>query len=302
MNSIINVTDVSFSYSKKRKALDRVSLQVPEKNIVGLLGPNGGGKTTLFKIISSLIRHYEGTIEICGLDQKKNLREVLSQIGVVFQSPSLDKKLTVLENLRYQGALYGVEKNKLNSRIDTFLNMLSMSDRKDDLVDELSGGLARRVEIVKSLLHQPKILLLDEPSTGLDMGVRIDLWNLLNQIRESENVTVLLTTHFIEEADRCDSISLLDQGKVICSGTPDTLKQQLSFKQFHVKQKIRSQPEVCFKINLKFLRMKKMVFCILKHVLKIWILFPTHWPPLLPSLPTVIRRSKTYFYITPDER
>lgn len=236
-NSIIQVQNVSFAYKSGSKILNAVSLDVAKGQIFGLLGPNGGGKTTLFKIISSLIRNYDGSVIIDGLDQKKNLREVLCRMGVVFQSPSLDKKLTIEENLIYHGALYGLNRKESLSRIDSLLETFSISARRKDLVGELSGGLARRAEIVKSLLHSPKILLMDEPSTGLDMAVRLDLWKLLHHVRTTQSVTILLTTHFVEEADRCDRIALLDRGSIICSGIPSELKQKLTFKQFHIKPK-----------------------------------------------------------------
>jgi ABC-2 type transport system ATP-binding protein len=232
---MIEVKNVSFSYERDQKALDQVSFDVMKNQTVGLLGPNGGGKTTLFKIISSLIRCYEGDIYIDGLDCRKNLKEVLKKIGVVFQSPSLDKKLTVEENLFYQGRLYGLSKKEILTRMDELLTTLSIQDRKKQLVQNLSGGLARRVEIVKSLIHSPSVLILDEPSTGLDIGVRIDLWNLLKQIQTQKSVTILLTTHFIEEADRCDQIVLLNQGKILSSGSPLELKNKLTHKQFRLK-------------------------------------------------------------------
>lgn len=237
MDFAIQIQNVSFAYKSNRPTLTNIDLNVMPGQIAGLLGPNGGGKTTLFKIISTLIRDYEGKIVINGMDPKSNLQNYLRQIGVVFQSPSLDKKLTVEENLMYQGALYGMEKRKITDRMGELLEKLSVNDRRKDLVGELSGGLSRRVEIAKSLLHSPKILIMDEPSTGLDIGVRIDLWKILSELRTSENVTVLLTTHYIEEADRCDSITLLDQGKIICSGSPSELKNKLTFKQFSVKPK-----------------------------------------------------------------
>jgi ABC-2 type transport system ATP-binding protein len=154
---MVEIRNISFAYSPKKKALDSISMDIHEGQIVGLLGPNGGGKTTLFKIISSLIRTYEGEVIIDGLDQKKHLSEVLRKLGVVFQSPSLDKKLTVMENLIYQANLYGYTSKEIQTKADGLLETLSIKDRKHDLVDELSGGLARRVEIVKSLLHSPKM-------------------------------------------------------------------------------------------------------------------------------------------------
>lgn len=251
MNHAIEVKNISFSYGKNKKALDQISLQVEQGKIFGLLGPNGGGKTTLFKIISSMIRSYEGEVLIEGQSLKNNLSHVLPKLGVVFQSPSLDKKLTVEENLIYHGYLYGYSPKELSKRMDHLLDMLSVRDRKNDLVQELSGGLARRVEIVKSLLHSPKILILDEPSSGLDIAVRIDLWNMLKNIQADQKMTVLLTTHFIEEADRCDQIVLLNQGKVLSSGSPNELKSKLSFKWFQVKPKDANATKELLKSQFK---------------------------------------------------
>jgi len=244
---MIQIQHVSFSYGKGKKALDDVSFDVAKNQTVGLLGPNGGGKSTLFKIISSLIRTYEGEIIVDGLNQKKNLFKVLSMLGVVFQSPSLDKKLTVQENLVYQSQLYGISKKNSQGRIDQLLETMGVQNRKDDLVGELSGGLARRVEIVKSLLHSPSILLLDEPSTGLDIHARAELWKLLKQIRTQQNLTILLTTHFAEEANQCDQIVLINEGKIVSSGHPDHLKQSLTFKSFHVKPKDMASAELILK-------------------------------------------------------
>lgn len=234
---MIEIKNVSFTYPSKKRALNGVSFDVEKGKLVGLLGPNGGGKTTLFKIISSLIRQYEGEVFIDGINQKKNLLKVLPYLGVVFQSPSLDRKLTVEENLVYQANLYGFSRSQIRTRMNELMDLLFIRDRKDEMVDNLSGGLARRVEIVKSLLHSPKILLMDEPSTGLDIQVRIELWNLLKKIQNETKTTILMTTHFIEEADRCDRIHLISDGKIISSGTPTELKKQLAFKYFQIKPK-----------------------------------------------------------------
>ncbi|MEO6872229.1 MAG: ATP-binding cassette domain-containing protein [Chthoniobacterales bacterium] len=210
-----------------RVALDHVSLAVAPRAIFGLLGPNGGGKTTLFRILSTLVRPTSGSAEILGLDLVRDVGALRRRIGVVFQAPSLDKKLKVRENLAHQGRLYGIAGRALRERIDQLLIEFNLRDRANDLVETLSGGLQRRVEIAKSLLHHPDFLLLDEPSTGLDPGARIDLWQTLYRLRDQQGVTVLLTTHLMEEAERCDRVAIIDHGKIVASNTPDTLRAEI---------------------------------------------------------------------------
>ncbi len=211
----------------ERVALDRVSLTVAPRAIFGLLGPNGGGKTTLFRILSTLVRPTSGSAEILGLDLLHEAGALRRRIGVVFQAPSLDKKLKVRENLAHQGRLYGIAGATLRERIDHLLLEFNLRDRANDLVETLSGGLQRRVEIAKSLLHRPELLLLDEPSTGLDPGARIDLWQTLYRLRDQQGVTVLLTTHLMEEAERCDRVAIIDRGKIVACNTPDALRAEI---------------------------------------------------------------------------
>jgi ABC-2 type transport system ATP-binding protein len=213
--------------SEPRRALDGVSFEVKRGEIFALLGPNGGGKTTLFKILSTALVPVRGTAAIFGYDIRNQADEVRRHIGVVFQNPSLDKKLTVLENLRFHGALYGMTGSELNSRVDEMMERLSVSDRAKDLVETLSGGLARRVELAKGLLHRPQLLILDEPSVGLDPGARHDLWLYLLKLREKEGMTILVTTHLIDEGDRSDRVLVLNQGKIVALDTPAALKQQI---------------------------------------------------------------------------
>lgn len=208
----------------ERLALDRVSLRVAPREIFGLLGPNGGGKTTLFRILSTLVRPTSGSATILGLDLHRDTGALRSRLGVVFQAPSLDKKLRVRENLEHQGHLYGLSGAVLRERIDHLLLEFNLRDRARDLVETLSGGLQRRVEIAKSLLHRPELLLLDEPSTGLDPGARIDLWQTLYRLRDQQNVTALLTTHLMEEAERCDRVAIIDHGRIVALNTPDALR------------------------------------------------------------------------------
>ncbi|HEV8266732.1 MAG TPA: ABC transporter ATP-binding protein, partial [Thermoanaerobaculia bacterium] len=207
-----------------RVALDGVSLSVEKGRIFGLLGPNGGGKTTLFRILATLLPATSGRFTIEGLAPEADLRALRRRLGVVFQSPSLDAKLTVLENLLFGGAMYGLSGPSLRRRAEDLLGTLGVLDRAKDQVGVLSGGLARRVEIAKALLHAPSVLLLDEPSTGLDPGARRDLRELLSGLSRRDGTTVLLTTHLFEEAEACDELALLDRGKLIASGTPASLK------------------------------------------------------------------------------
>ena len=195
--------------------------------IFGLLGPNGGGKTTLFRILSTLIAPTDGQVRIFDTDVVRDRDQIRRRIGVVFQSPSLDKKLTVTENLRHQGHLYNLQGAALQSRIDELLPRFGLADRATERVETLSGGLRRRVEIAKGLLHKPEILLLDEPSTGLDPRVRREVGDYLEQLRTTDRVTVLITTHIMEEADRCDRLALLDRGKLVALDTPAALKEQI---------------------------------------------------------------------------
>jgi ABC-2 type transport system ATP-binding protein len=213
---MITVDKLTHRYGD-RLALDAVSFTVQRGEIFGLLGPNGGGKTTLFRILTTLIPPTEGTVQ--SVDR--------SRFGVVFQSPSLDKKLTVAENLRHHGHLYGLSGASLRQRMDELLARFGLADRRNDLVEKLSGGLRRRVELAKGLLHKPELLLLDEPSTGLDPLVRRELGDYLEELRDKDGVTVVLTTHIMDEAERCDRLALLDSGKLVALDTPAALKEQV---------------------------------------------------------------------------
>ncbi|MFQ5777529.1 MAG: ATP-binding cassette domain-containing protein [Terriglobia bacterium] len=222
----IEVEGLTHSYNQ-HPALQDVSFAVQPGETFGVLGPNGGGKTTLFRILTTLLPPGSGRARILGEDVTKNPRAVRQAIGVVFQSASLDGKLTVHENLRHQGHLYGLSGKTLGQRIALMLERLGLTDRRDDPVEKLSGGLRRRAEIAKGLLHRPQLLLLDEPSTGLDVGARRDLRRYLRQLSQAEGVTVLLTTHLMEEADDCDRLAILDRGALVALGSPSALKKQI---------------------------------------------------------------------------
>jgi ABC-2 type transport system ATP-binding protein len=219
----VEVASVSHRYGD-RLALDDVSFAVEQGEIFGLLGPNGGGKTTLFRLLTTLLPVQSGRIAIVGGDVATHPALIRTKLGITFQSPSLDGKLTVRENLRHQGHLYGLRGDASLTRIAEVADWLGIADRLDERADVLSGGLKRRVEIAKSLLHKPEVLILDEPSTGLDPGVRFDLWEVLSRVRKDHGVTVLVTTHLMDEAERCDRLAILDRGRLVSLGTPAELR------------------------------------------------------------------------------
>ncbi|QGJ69655.1 Daunorubicin resistance ABC transporter ATPase subunit [Planctomycetales bacterium 10988] len=222
----IDVENVQHRYGQ-RLALNGLSVQIPAGEMFAFLGPNGGGKTTLFRLLSTLIPLQSGSIKVFEYPLPAEQPQVRESLGVVFQAPSLDRHLTVYENLVFQGNLYGYFGKSLKKRIDELLDLLKIEDRRADLVQELSGGLRRRVEIAKSLLHSPRLLLLDEPSNGLDPRIRSQLWEALLTLKEEHDVTIVITTHLLEEADKVDQLAILHQGKIIEQGSPETLQQQI---------------------------------------------------------------------------
>lgn len=231
---ILQIQNLTHHYAQ-RKALDNLSLSINQGEIFGLLGPNGSGKTTLFRILSTLIPLQQGSVTFSLPTQDSALTTqnfslpndtdfIRHHIAVVFQSPSLDKQLTAEENLRHHGHLYGLRGQPLEDRIDQMLTRVGLADRPREFVGAFSGGMRRRVELAKGLLTRPRLLLLDEPSTGLDPGARIDLWRYLREIRQTEGVTILLTTHLMEEADQCDRLGIMDSGRLAACDTPAALK------------------------------------------------------------------------------
>jgi ABC-2 type transport system ATP-binding protein len=225
-NAAIEVNDLGHRYGD-RVALDGISFDVHPAEIFGLLGPNGSGKTTLFRILSTLMVPSSGNALIAGFDPARQPNQVRRRIGVVAQAQSVDVKLTARENLMHQGHLYGLSGVRLKQRIAEMLERVALGDRADDLVETFSGGMQRRVELAKGLMHSPAILLLDEPTTGLDPGARRDLWLYLDSLRAQEGVTVLVTTHLMEEAERCTRLAILSHGKVVALGTPAELKSEI---------------------------------------------------------------------------
>lgn len=225
-SAAISVQNVAHKY-EERTALNGVSFEVRPAELFGLLGPNGSGKTTLFRILSTLMVPVAGRAMIMGFDAAKDPNALRRQIGVVFQAQSIDVKLTAAENLTHQGHLYGLHGTALKARIQEMLDRVGLADRADEKAATFSGGMQRRLELAKGLLHHPSVLLLDEPTTGLDPGARRDLWQYLAILRDEEHVTVLVTTHLMEEAERCDRLAILNEGKVVALGTPNDLKHEI---------------------------------------------------------------------------
>lgn len=221
----LSIQNINYAYAD-RKALVDFSLDLAQGEIFGLLGPNGGGKSTLFKLLTTLRPLQEGEIVLKNLNYRTDQREIRNLIGSIFQSPALDKKLTVAENLWHQGKLFNLSAHVLEARIQELTQRFGLKDRLKETVEKLSGGLQRRVEIAKALLHQPEILVMDEPSTGLDPGIRLELWDYLQELR-AKGLTILLTTHLLEEAERCDRIALIHEGHLITQGKPSVLCESL---------------------------------------------------------------------------
>ncbi len=208
-------------------AVDKVSFSVAKGEIFAFLGPNGAGKTTTIKMLTTLLKPTSGEVLIDGNNPLTQQNEVRCSFGIVFQDPSLDDELTAYENMEFHGVLYGVPKNIRRVRIEQLLKFVELWERKGDLVKNFSGGMRRRLEIARGLIHHPKILFLEEPTLGLDAQTRNHIWTYIKGLNKDENMTVFLTTHYMEEADRIsDKVAIIDHGKIIAEGTPSELKKQ----------------------------------------------------------------------------
>jgi ABC-2 type transport system ATP-binding protein len=209
-------------------AVDKVNLQVKEGEIFGLLGPNGAGKSTTISMLCTILKPTSGTAEVNGYDIIKNPSDVRKSIGIVFQDPSIDDKLTGRENMEMHADLYDVPRDVMHSRIDEVLKLVELENRASNFVNTYSGGMRRRLEIARSLIHYPKVLFLDEPTIGLDPQSRDHIWNYIRDLKKRENITIILTTHYMEEADElCDRVAIIDKSKIIALDSPYNLKEQL---------------------------------------------------------------------------
>src|SRR5450759_3592059 len=208
-------------------AVDEVSFGVEKGEVFGFLGPNGAGKTTTISMLCTLLKPTAGTATVNGFDIIEQKNEVRESIGLVFQDPSLDDRLTARENLVFHAVVYHVPRDVRQERIKEVLDMVSLSDRADDRVETYSGGMKRRLEIARGLLHYPKVLFLDEPTIGLDPQTRNYIWEYIEDLKKREGITIFLTTHYMEEAEHCDRIAIIDLGKIIALDTPEKLKDEV---------------------------------------------------------------------------
>ncbi len=222
----IQADGIEYSYATRR-ALAGVSFAVARAEMFGFLGPNGSGKTTLFRVLSTLLPVQAGLARVLGYDLSRETLAVRSRVGVVFQYPSVDLKLTVRENLVCHGHLFGIPRRELRERSAGMLELLGLIGRADEMVETLSGGLRRRVELAKALLHRPELLLLDEPTSGLDPSARREFLNHLDELRRRDGTTVVLTTHHTDEAERCECVAILDEGRLVACAPPQELKAGL---------------------------------------------------------------------------
>jgi len=209
---------------KEVEAVRGIDLEVRHGEIFGFLGPNGAGKSTTISILCTLLRPTAGSARVAGIDVVHDPARVRQRIGLVFQDPSLDDQLTGRENLEFHAFIYSVPASERTRRIDEMLALLQLTDRASSLVRTYSGGMKRRLEIARGMLHQPQILFLDEPTLGLDPQTRQSIWTHLNELRDSKGITIFMTTHYMDEAEFCDRIAIIDRGNIVALGTPDELK------------------------------------------------------------------------------
>ena len=226
--NVIEVRNLVKIFNHDIKAVDGITFNVKEGEIFGLLGPNGAGKTTTISMLCTLLKPTSGEAKICNYDIDSQQNKVRKCLGLVFQDTTLDDRLTARENLELHARLYDVPKNKRNKRIDQVLKMVELKDKEKSIVKTFSGGMQRRLEIARGLIHYPRILFLDEPTLGLDPQTRKHVWDYIVKLKKEYKMTIFLTTHYMEEADElCDRIAIIDHGKIISLDTPKKLKDGL---------------------------------------------------------------------------
>lgn len=224
---VIEIENLRKSF-KEVKAVDDISFKVKEGELFSFLGVNGAGKSTTINIISGVMNKDSGKVKVCGYDIDENANEIKSKIGIVFQNSVLDKKLTVYDNLKYRANMYGIFGNDFRARLEEMTELLDLKEILKRPLAKLSGGQKRRIDIARALIHKPELLILDEPTTGLDPKTRITVWKIIEKLRKEDGLTVFLTTHYMEEASDSDYVVIIDAGKVAAEGTPHELKNEFA--------------------------------------------------------------------------
>jgi len=237
-------------------AVDNISFQVEEGEIFGFLGPNGAGKTTTINMLCTLLKPTSGEAYINGYNIVSQEQKVRQSIGIIFQDPSLDERLTAWENLKFHSLIYGIRKELISERAQEVLSLVGLSEWKNEIVRKFSGGMKRRLEIARGFLHYPKVLFLDEPTLGLDPQTRRHVWDYIHQLRKKERITIFLTTHYLEEAENCDRIAVIDFGRIIALDTPLGLKKLLPEDTIFLKtvndKKAKIEIEEKYKVSVNF--------------------------------------------------
>lgn len=208
-------------------AVDELSLDIPQGQFFGLLGPNGSGKTTSIHMLSTLIQPTSGSVYVDGIDVQKSPRAIRKNIGLVFQESALDRTLSIEENLYFCAGLHNLSRKAVSTRVNTLLELFELQSKKNNAVGSLSGGMRRAVDIIRGVLHEPKVLFLDEPTVGLDLPSRRRIWRFIKQLIDEQKLTVVLTTHYLEEAAPCDNVAFIKEGKLVSEGAPERLIEQL---------------------------------------------------------------------------
>lgn len=229
METIIEVKNLTKKFNDFT-AVDNISFKISKAEVFGFLGPNGAGKTTTINMLTTQLKPTKGKATIAGFDIVQNPNDVRRCIGIVFQDQSLDVELTAWENMKFHGILYNLSGVEIKEMTDELLKMVELLDRKNGIVKNFSGGMKRRLEVARGLLHNPKVLFLDEPTLGLDPQTRTRIWEYISKIRKKHNMTIFLTTHSMDETEICDKIAIIDHGKIVAFGTPEELKKKTGTK------------------------------------------------------------------------
>ncbi len=255
MSNIVEVKNFTKKYGDFA-AVDNISFNVEEGSIFAFLGPNGAGKSTTINTLCTIINKTEGQLLINGNEVSEHKDRVRNEIGIVFQDSTLDSKLTIEENLKFHCDFYKVPKSEVKGRIDFVLELVNLEDWRKAPVGSLSGGMKRRVEIARGLVHYPKVLFLDEPTTGLDPQTRANIWDYIYKLQKQKNITIFLTTHYMDEAEICDKVAIMDHGKIVAYDTPYNLKKQYTSNVTRLKtsdcdvfQNYCREKEIKFKFN-----------------------------------------------------